>query len=50
MKPIDNREIEDHRVKYLEAKRFKELKLQKDRERYLDEIEEKARTDERRLK
>jgi len=27
MRPIDIKEIEDHRVKYLEAKRFKELKL-----------------------
>eukprot|EP00347_Sterkiella_histriomuscorum_P019294 403342198 len=47
---VELKELEEHRVKYLEAKRFKELQLQKQRNNFMDSVQEKARLDDKRLR
>ncbi len=49
MRSIKIEEIEDHKLKYLEAKRMKELELFKERKRQLDDIEEKTKEDHQKL-
>lgn len=49
MKPISVKELDKHKVRYLEAKRLKELQLYKDRQRIQEQVEDKVREDETRL-
>jgi len=42
-KPIDSDELNQHRLRYMEAKKLKELELQKQRQIWLKEIEDKVK-------
>lgn len=49
MRSVKLKEIEEHKLKYLEEKRLKELQMMKERKRYLEEIEERARDQEKKI-
>lgn len=49
MKPISGRDLDKHKLRYLEAKRLKELQLQKERKQIMEEADERVREHEERL-
>ena len=49
MKPIDPKEIEQHKKRYLYGKRIKEKELEEQRLVMLEEIEAKAKSESRNL-
>ena len=50
MKSIKYSELEDHKLKYLEAKKMKELELMKERKKIKDDIDDKWYEDTQKLK
>ena len=50
MRSIKYSELEDHKLRYLEAKKMKELELMKERKKIKEDIEEKWYEDTQKLK